>query len=176
MAALRVVSLRDPNRATARPPARRPIDSGVSRSTESARAAVPIVALHLFPVLGYERATDRMARALGAGQKPERVAVHTDVPVSVDRSAFGIGDPGVHGEPGRFTALGELDSLLRSQRPRMIEVQVGYVARQRFPDRPVLNKGLRPYSAQWCTPFQPYRVRRAFRGLPYSQSPLRWPK
>jgi len=77
MAALRVVSLRDP-KPRDRPPARAAADRlGSLEVYRVARAAVPNSRAASLPRAGYERATDRMARALGAGQKPERVCPYT---------------------------------------------------------------------------------------------------
>src|SRR4051794_25452606 len=67
------------------------------------RAAVPIVTLHLGGVLRDQRAVYGMTRACRAGEKAERVAVHADVALGVDRGTLGIGDTGIDRKTGRFT-------------------------------------------------------------------------
>ena len=73
-----------------------------------------------------------MTGARGAGEKSQRVAVHSDVPLGVDRGALGIGDARIDREPGGFAAARQLDGFLRGERPGVIEFQVRYFMRQRL--------------------------------------------
>src|SRR5581483_6475813 len=73
-----------------------------------------------------------MAGAREAGQEAVRIAVHAGMSTRVQRSSFGIRDARVHLESRRFAAARDLDGLLGCEGPRMIQIEIGDLARERL--------------------------------------------
>src|SRR5205823_12197094 len=81
-----------------------------------ARDREPVVALHVIAGLCNERAADRVAAGRVAGEKAERVAVHTRVALTAHGCALGVGNAGVYGEARGLTFARQLDRDRKSTR------------------------------------------------------------
>src|SRR3569833_2932811 len=103
---------------------RRPQPGGI------ASGGVPIVPLHYLTLLCDERAAQRVTRTGNAREKAKRIPIDARMTVGAQRAAFRIVDPRVDLAPRCFAALRDIDRLLRRERPRMVEIEVGNVARQ----------------------------------------------
>src|SRR3569833_3054554 len=95
-----------------------------------ASGGVPIVPLHFLTLLCVERAAQRVTRTGNAREKAKRIPVDARMTDGAQRAAFRIGDPRVDLAPRCYAAMREIDRLLRRERPRMGEIEVGNVARQ----------------------------------------------
>ncbi len=88
-----------------------------------------MVALHGVALAGDQRAADRMVGAALAADETVRVGVYRQAFAAAGRGAVGIGYARIGLAPGGLAGQGQLDRLLRFQRPRMPAVQLGHVAR-----------------------------------------------
>ena len=97
-----------------------------------ARHGVPVVALHVLTLLRDERSAHRVAGGGVAGEKAERVAVHTAVALAADCRALGVADTRIEREPRRLALARQLDGALRRELPGMIEIEIWDVAGKRL--------------------------------------------
>ena len=96
----------------------------------SARDGVPVVALHLVALAGDHRARQAVARARIAAAEARGVGVDEVRLLRRDGRAFRVGDARVHRERRRLARARQLDRVLDRQIPRVVQIEVGQIARQ----------------------------------------------
>src|SRR5690242_9750589 len=90
-----------------------------------ARCRVPVIALHRAVGFADDGAIDRMARASIAAAESGRVRVNEFRFTARNAGAFGVRDPRIDGERRGFGRPAELDRIVDSEIPRMIEIEIG---------------------------------------------------
>ena len=91
------------------------------------RAAVPAVALHVLALPGDQRATQRVLGAAVAAEEAMRIGVHGNAFPAAHRGAIGVGDARIELAARRFAGQGQVDRMVRIQRPRMPGVEIGEI-------------------------------------------------
>ena len=95
-----------------------------------ARHRPPVVPLHGLALARDHGAAHAVARGLVAAEEAMGVAVHRGPLVGGDGGALGVGDAPVHGARGVLAGRGQRDRALGVEPPRVVEVELGPLARE----------------------------------------------
>jgi len=96
-----------------------------------ANGAVPVVSLHLVARFGNDDAAQAVQCGRRAAEETERVAEHSQPPMRGQRRAFRVADARIRIERGCLARDRLVASCIRIDRPRMKQVQLGELARER---------------------------------------------
>ena len=98
---------------------------GIFQLPPVARAAVPIIALHVLARTREHHAAQGMRRRRVAADEAVGIAVNVQALMGADRATFRIVDARIERQRRRLAGLGEFDGLVRRDGPGKGEIEVG---------------------------------------------------